>query len=338
MKKIIISIVILLVIILSLIVINNMFSYTYVINVDTNIGYEVYLDDNYNIIKYIRYKDNNKKIFIKKYNFNKFIEMIISDNREFINEDNSLLMIMNGNIDFGDFEKKLNNSDVFFDIRWFENPTEEEIKISNKYKITTVKASLVNSAFKNVMEVSIEKLVNKSINELMNMESLKMYCPDDYILEGTRCIREVGIKEPLWGKICPNNYYEYNGICYKIGDDYMGDKLVCRTNYKLVGEECIWNQTYDGEAICEKGEYNGKNCVYREEKEDIKEYCYDPNRYLYNHKCLATKPLLNGGCPGNGNEKRGNKCVNFKDDMTDSSYSCGKKFYIQNQMVHLIAF
>ena len=333
MKKIIIPIVIVLVIAIGLFIIINKpgsklsYKYAAVITLDTNTGYEIYLDKNNKVVKFIKYKDNNKETITEEDTLDNIYEIIRNDSREYMDEYNGVIVIINneGNIDLDDIERKLNSTnDIRFDIHFYDIPTKEDKNVANKYTISTVKATLVNNVAKKIKEVNIEDLVNKTLEELMNMEMMGYYCPDDYLLIKDRCYKEIARTEPLIGNLCPNDYYEYNGICYKVGDDHEGEKLVCRGNDELVGDDCIQTETHIGEAVCEKGDFNGKDCTYREDVGEPEEYCHDPNRYYYEHKCLATKPLLNGGCPGDENAKRNNRCVNFKDDMQDASMRCGK--------------
>ena len=335
MKKIIIPIVIVLIIALGVIfyfMINKPGSklsnkYASVITLDNNVGYEIYLDKNNKVIKFIKYKDNKKETITNEVTLDNIYDLIKNESREYMDEFNGVVILVNneGIIDLDDIEKSLNSSnDIRFDIRNFKSPTKNDTELANKYTISTVKATLINNVAKKIKEVNIEDLINKTIAELINMEERGYYCPDNYKLKGDCCYKEIARTEPLIGKLCPNDYYEYNGICYKIGEDQEGEKLVCQDSDELIGEDCIQTETHIGEAVCEKGEFNGKDCIYMEDVGEPEEYCYDPNRYYYEHKCLATKPLLNGGCPGDENAKRNNRCVNFKDDMQDSSKRCGK--------------
>ena len=296
-----------------------------IVSLDTNIGYELYLDKDNNVIKYIKY--NNSEVIKNKDTLENVIKVIKEESMEYRDEYKSVALLISneGSITIEDVEIFLNSSDdIHFDILTFGVPNEDDKDVSDQYKISTVKAKLVNKIAGRMENFEVKDLVNKTVLELLDMDSRGYYCPNDYTLSGDFCIKEIGREEPLVGELCPLNYYEYNGVCYKIGEDHEGEKIVCRSKYTLEGEECILTETYDAEPVCEKGEFNGKDCISREEVGEAKEYCYDPNRYLYNHKCLATKPLLNGGCPGDENAKRNNRCVNFKDDMQDPSYSCEK--------------
>ena len=62
-------------------------------------------------------------------------------------------------------------------------------------------------------------------------------------------------------------------------------------------------------------------CVVNVYIQDAEEFCRDPGRTLYEHKCLATKPTINGGCLGSDIVVNGN-CVNTIDDYYESEWKC----------------
>ena len=295
-----------------------------IIYLDMGIGYEIYYDGN-DVIKYIKYKDNNKETIEERISEEDILGIIQDESKDFAyNKNVKVVISWQGNVDIDKFARELNEvENIWFDQNHLNTPTEKDIELSNKYTITPVKATLVNEIYELVKEVSIEKLVNKSIRELLEMKARRAYCPDDYILDGPVCNKEVDTIEPSIGKFCPDDTYEYKGNCYKYTEYSEGTKLVCPTGYSLENNDCVKINIYNAEGECGDGEFiSPDKCRYKEDIGEAEEYCYDPNRYLYNHKCLATKPLLNGGCPGNENAKRNGRCVNFENDMQDASHKC----------------
>lgn len=226
-----------------------------------------------------------------------------------------------------DLENKIKNSFVKRNINpeviVIDNITEEDKKIAEEYNISASKASYINSLKKDTDTFTYEELIDKSSKELKQMKETGLYCDEGYFLEEDLCFKEVERVSAKEGKVCPRNYYDYNGKCYEEVGTIEGDKETCSDGFEMFDGKCINTIYIDPIGICENGEYDGGHDICREEVYigDAYEYCRDPGRTLYDHKCLATKPTINGGCL-NGDMLYNGKCVNTRNDYYASEWMC----------------
>ena len=200
--------------------------------------------------------------------------------------------------------------------------TNEDEELAKKYNVSAPKASYMRSIVEENENISLDDLTNKSVNELKEIKETKMYCDNGYILNHGMCYKEKETIDALKGTVCPGDYVEYNGRCHKETRAIESDQLLCRDGFVLVGNDCVNTDTHKAQAKCDKGELRDNNkCVERVVVAEAYEYCRDPGRTLYNHKCLATKPTINGGCL-NGDMLLNGKCVNTRDDYYMAEWKC----------------
>lgn len=201
--------------------------------------------------------------------------------------------------------------------------TKEDRELAREYKISLSKAAYINSIKKSNSKVNVKDLINSSIEDLSFVEEKGLYCDEGYTLERRNCVKEINRVDAISSKICPDGSFEYNGSCYEEGHSKRGTKDVCHDNFKLVDGECIMEDTIDSVPDCGQNEYDSgqDKCAELVYVEDAIEFCRDPGRTLYDHKCLATKPTINGGCLGSDALIGGN-CVNLVDDYYLSEWKC----------------
>ena len=344
-KKVIIPIIavvlVLIIGVVSFVIINNN-KIVSTITLDINPSIEINLNKNEKVINVIALNDDAKDIIDDNFKGKNIEETLntITDNlveKGYANEGDLLEVILytDGIISDKEFEEKLTKAfrekRISPDIIVVENVTEEDEELAKKYNISPAKVSYIKSIIKENENVNLEDLVNKSVNELKETKETGYYCEGEYVLDGELCYKEVDRKSANNGNVCPSGYMEYNGKCYEETASIEGEKLICAEEFELKEGKCIKSSNYkpvgecangvliSDENICKEQEYVGYG----------REYCRDSGRTLYEHKCLATKPSVNGGCL-NGDMYYNGKCVNTRDDYYISDWECPDGSYTYN--------
>ncbi len=253
----------------------------------------------------------------------------------YTNDKNITILVHSEGIKNEEVKEKLienfSKKDIGTEVIEIENITEEDKKIAKEYNITPSKAAYINSIKEDIEDVEIESIVNKPVNELRNTKETGFYCESDYTLENGRCFKKIGTEEPKTGEVCPNGYVIYNDLCYKEEEFKETDVEICYDDFILTDGKCVLKETRNAEGVCEKGvyDYNKDICVYEEYVADAIEFCRDPGRTLYEHKCLATKPSMNGKCISRDFLYNG-KCLNPVNDYYLSEWKCPNGRVISN--------
>ena len=281
-----------------------------VLTIDINPSIEISLDRN-NKVKKVKALNKEAKLIIDNLENQKLGEAInrISENlidKGFIDDmEVSILLYSNGKIKNNtvvDYLKKsFEMKNIHPEIITIKEITKEDEELAKKYNISPAKVVYLKSITKDNKNISIEKYKDKPIKELKETKDTGRYCEEGYTLEGDWCYKEISRTKTEIGKICPDKYNEYNGICYKSVGMQDGKNYKCEDNSTLENKKCIRIETYDAEGKCEQGEYRiGEGCQYKKYIGDAVEYCrITPEEdYLYNGRCLARKPTINGGCLG----------------------------------------
>lgn len=224
----------------------------------------------------------------------------------------------------------LDNLRVPSNIIVIDNITEKDSKLAKEKGITEGKAAYLNSLIKD-KDISVDSLLDKSIEELEEVKLVGLYCDTGYTLNDKYCLKEIGRENPVDGRVCPENYIDSNGTCYRSGNFIEVDEDTCYDGFVLSEGKCVRTSTYKAEGICESGEYNSNEDACRTliYAGDAYEFCRDPGRTLYDHKCLATKPTINGGCL-NGDMLYKGKCVNTRNDYYAAEWKCKDGRVISN--------
>ena len=244
-------------------------------------------------------------------------------------DDLAIFLCTTGKIDVHQIEEKVHSSFTSKDIRILitsvEEPNEEDIKLAEEKNISACKAAYINSIIEENSDISIDYLLESDFHSLHEAKDIGRYCDKGYFLDGDMCLKELSREEPKMGKVCTEGYSEYNGKCYRDGHFEETEKETCYGDYTLKDGKCIRNESHKAEGVCEEGEYDlsSDKCHIKTYTGDATEFCTDIGRTLYEHKCLATKPTINGGCLGKDVVYKG-KCVNMINDMVNSDWKCKK--------------
>ena len=310
-------------------IINNQI--TSVLTIDINPSIEIHLNRSNKVKKIIALNDDAKDIIInlKGKSLNKSLKEIV--NKTIINgftEENrvTLLLYVKGNIKNNIIKKRIESyfrdKQVSSDIILIDKISAKDKELSKKYNISISKAAYLNSILKN-NNIDIKNIINKSLKELKETKETNFYCDKDYFLEGSNCLKEIGKEPSSIGKICPVGYYEYQDSCYEEKGIEESDKDVCEEDFTLKEGKCFKETIVQATGICKNGDYNFESdkCIENEYIGDAYEFCRDNGRTLYEHKCLATKPTINGGCLGSDKLLNGS-CVNMIDDYYPSEWMC----------------
>ena len=253
------------------------------------------------IVNNIKLKDNKKLDYV--------LERITDEveGNVFLTERNLVQIVLHteGNISTNKVKKiisdNFNKDDIAADIIVINKINKEDIKLAKKYSINPAKAAYINSIVKDKTYINKKDLVDKSIKEINNTKETGYYCEEGYILEGTRCLKEIKRIKASKGDVCPNGYEDYNGICYERVEGTKTNNLKCREGSTLEGNICVDKRINDAIADCEE-DYDGglDKCVKKTYIGEPEEYCrLTPGEdLLYNHRCLGRKPTINGGCLG----------------------------------------
>ena len=244
-------------------------------------------------------------------------------------KDNQLTMIVHvsGSIDNGEAEHLIKNNfgekNINVDTIFIDKVSKEDEEFAKENNISPYKAALINSIKEDNENIDIEELIDKPINDINQTKLTGNTCDDGYFLEGDFCFKEIERKEAKTGSVCPGGYFDYNGKCYEEKPYNEGTNLICNEDFDLVNGTCIKKITDKPTGVCNDGNYDGVKDVCHENVYigDAYEYCRDPGRTLYDHKCLATKPTINGGCL-NGDMLYSGKCVNTRNDYYASEWMC----------------
>jgi len=255
----------------------------------------------------------------------KIVGLIVD--RGYTPEGEASIILYSDGISSNKIEKELkdyfNEKEVETNIIVIKNITKEDKELAKKYNISPSKAAYINSIKKSNNKVEIKDLIDSSVETLNYTKEEGLYCDKGYFLEGHDCLKEIKRVDAISSKVCPDASYEYNGSCYEESPSKKGTKDICHNNLKLVDGNCIMEDIIESVPNCGENNYDFEQdkCIELVYVEDGIEFCRDPGRTLYEHKCLATKPTINGGCLGSDALIGGN-CVNLVDDYYMAEWKC----------------
>lgn len=254
---------------------------------------------------------------------------LIEENFIPIDDDLDILICASSDINIHDIEYMIHT--VFDEkniqkiVTSVESINSKDIELSKEKNISICKSAYINSIIEVNNDISIDYLLESSVRAICEAKENGIYCDKGYFLEGERCFKENRREEAKVGKVCSEGYMGYNGKCYKEGRFTETEKETCYGDFVLKDGKCIRSESYKAEGVCEEGDYNytDDKCHVRTYTGDAKEYCRDSGRTMYEHKCLATKPTINGKCLGSDVVYKG-KCVNMKNDYVNTDWKCTK--------------
>ena len=285
-----------------------------VITLDINPSIKINLNKKDEVKKIIAVNKDAKKIVKSiKLDNNKSLDYVIDriadevEGNGFLTESNlvDIVLYTDGKVTTdkvnGLLHKSFSEDGIAADVIVIKKITKEDIKLAKKYNINPAKASYINSAIKDKTYIDAENLANRAITEIRNTKDNGYYCDEGYTLDGSRCLKEKKRVKASTGDICPQDYYEYNGKCYEMNEGTITDNLKCNDpSATLQGKMCVSKQIYDARPNCDDYDGGLDKCVKKTYVGEAFEYCrLTPGEdLLYNHRCLARKPTINGGCLG----------------------------------------
>ncbi len=138
-----------------------------------------------------------------------------------------------------------------------ENISKEDIKLAKKNNISPAKAAYINSIVEEKAKIEIKDLVEKPVEELLETKNTGRYCSEGYQLEGDFCLKEVKRVKAPDGLVCPEGYYDYEGVCYEEVPSEELDEMFCQDEFELMGNKCrrtIIIEAEPKEFSCPRGE------------------------------------------------------------------------------------
>ena len=334
-KKILIPIIVSLIFVIGIVgfIIWNNKSVT-IITLDINPSIEIKLSKNKKVEKIVALNKDAKNIINNnlrgkslEYTLNIIVEKLIEKDYAHDGDLVDIILYSNGNESNDDIGGMLSrvfgDKNIPVNIITVKKITKEDKELANKYNVSPAKIAYIKTITKENNSIKMKDLVNKSVSEIKETKETGRYCDEGWILEGDFCLKEKERIEASTGKVCPRGYIEYNGKCYEEKNGIEGKNSVCREEFELKNGKCVKLSSYKPVGECANGVFNSEEdvCVEREYVTVGEEYCRDPGRTLYEHKCLATKPSINGGCL-NGDMYYNGKCVNTRDDYYMSEWKC----------------
>ncbi len=221
-------------------------------------------------------------------------------------------------------EKRIDSAVIIVD-----EITKEDKELAEKYNISPAKVSYIKTITKDNENITLEDLTNKSVGELKETKQTGNYCDKGYNLEGDWCVKEIDRVPAQSGEVCPRGYTDYNNNCYEETGNIEGPNDYCPPDFEMIDGKCKRTSSYEPRPTCERYDSTLKKCIELVYIEDAIEFCRDPGRTLYDHKCLATKPSINGGCLGSDMYYNG-KCLNPYNDYYMSEWKCSNGQVISN--------
>lgn len=303
------------------------------ITLDINPSIEINLDKNDKVISVKALNEDAKEIIEDNLNNKSFDDALRSISNKLIEhdygKDGNIVMLINSSIgeNYEELKNKIMNSfrdtEVHVEVIFIDKISKEDKEFAKEHNITPYKAAYLNKIKEENENVDIEKLIDKPIEEITEVKNTGNYCDDDYFLEGDHCFKEIERIPAKEGNVCPREYMEYSGKCYKEEPYLEKDNYKCSDGFVLKDNKCVNTSSMDADGDCGTNPYIKEEdmCVEEVIVGDAYEYCRDPGRTLYNGKCLATKPTINGGCL-NGDMLYNGKCVNTRNDYYLSEWKC----------------
>ena len=307
------------------------------ITIDINPSIELVVKNN-NVIEANALNDDAKEVLndLTGKNLDDSLDKLLQnlDRYGYLNGDIEIILYTEGDMDAHVVEDKINDALIKKEkkshIIIIESISDEDKELAKENNISVSKAAYINSIIKEHKDIKIDDLKDKSVSELVNTQSSGNHCNKGYILDGDSCIKEINRVPAKPGNVCPTEYFEINGVCYRESGPVENGEFTCREGFKFENNDCVDTQTYKAHGKCDEGEYDGESsCNVKKVVGEAYEFCRDSGRTLYNHKCLATKPTINGGCL-KGDMLYNGKCVNTRDDYYMAEWKCPNGFVKSN--------
>ncbi len=253
-KKIIIPIIILLILVIgftSFIILNNRIVST--ITMDINPSIAINLDKYDKVINIKALNEDAKDIISNEYKhktLDETFELLITNiiDKGYSDDNNvGIVLYADGLVSKEEVATKVEfifgKKDIHTEIVLIEEITKEDQALAKKYNITPAKAAYIKTITSDNENIIIDKLVNKSVNELNETKVTGKYCDDGLILSGDWCLKEINRVSASIGEVCPKDYLEYEGTCYHETRSLEGDNYTCQEEFKLENDKCTREMT-----------------------------------------------------------------------------------------------
>ena len=300
---------------------------------DINPSIKINLAKNEKVKNVIALNEDAKNIIkndLKGKSLDKVLDLITNNliDKGYIEEDFvEIILYSSGNIESDKVENKIkesfNKKQISTSVIIIKSITKEDEKLAKKYNTSPAKISYIKTIEKDNKNISIKDFVTKSVSELKETKATGKYCDIGYTLEGDWCIKETNREIASNGEICPNGYLEYEGKCYEETPAEETNKLLCRDEFNLEGENCIRRITAPatvssytcsigevktkaevGQSVYGSGDANDPVCVDSSSITHPVTPCELPasdstERMSYGGKCYWHRaPVIAEGCPG----------------------------------------
>lgn len=296
-----------------------------IVTIDINPSIELTINEKNVVTSLKALNDDAKKIIsknLKNKSLDKVLDSIVTKSIEYhyLDNDNVVLINVSGKLTDKEITTELDNKFKKYNYNVeiiVPKITEEDKKIAEKYNITPAKASYINEATKQNKNVKIDDLIDKPIHEIKDIKETGFYCEVGYFLEGDRCLKQIEVKETSIGPVCPDNYFDANGTCYRGYQLY--EKEGCLDGQTLKNGKCTGTRAIDANIkyTCKIGDLIRRSEIpyrdLRDSGDPEQMMCMDKStgqkptlRCLLNSghimidgECYnGPAPLINGGCPG----------------------------------------
>ena len=317
------------------------------ITLDINPSLEINLDKDEKVVSVIPLNDDAKDIIKEDYEDKSLDDVLQSLAHNLVEKnyvtDGEIKMLVNSSIDT-DYEKLLIKIVTAFvekhisvEVIPIYSITKEDEEFAKAHNITPYKAAYINSVKEVNSNIDIETITDKPIKEIKEMKETGNDCDEGYFIDRDHCFKEIERVPAESGKVCPGGYFEYEGKCYEEKPSIETNNTYCRDEFTLKDNKCVRTDSYEADGDCGDNHYIKEEDMCEEEVivGDAYEFCRDPGRTLYDHKCLATKPTINGGCL-NGDMLYNGKCVNTRNDYYLAEWKCSDGEVITNDKGELI--
>lgn len=339
-KKVIVPIILILVIsVIGFIFWNNRI--VSVITLDINPSIEINLNKSEKVVSVKALNNDAKEIIpkdMKSKSLNDVLITIVKNitDKNYVDENNiiDIILYSKGSVSNKGIEDNLHKlfeeKSIHSNIIVVEKLTKEDKTLAKKYNVSPAKISYIKEITNKNKSISIDNLVERSVNELQDTKDNGWYCDKDYIVEGNHCFKEISREDAIYGEKCPDGYYEYNGKCYEEAPILESDILICSDEFSLKNNKCYRKEEINAESeyVCDKGDLIRKGDVNPIGSPDNdKVVCVDKStgkaptlrclvssyHIVIDGKCYnGPAPTINGGCP-NGDTLINGGCYS-KDD------------------------
>lgn len=172
------------------------------ITLDINPSIEINLDKNDKVVNIKPLNEDAKDIIsndLEGKSLDDTIEVITNNviDKGYIEDGNvTILLYSKGNISNDSIHDKINDS---------FNKREVHSEIIIVDKITEEDKD----------NIDVNNFVNKSVDDIEETKQTVFYCPEGYILDGSRCLKEKSRIDASKGEVCLRGYIEYKDKCYE---------------------------------------------------------------------------------------------------------------------------